>query len=187
MNLYQKTIKELKNQLNKNPRLKREEWDIYAKQYKLLSSIVIYAHEDVEHWEDLKNKIKKIDKKLEKEIEKIRKKLNRSIVINGINSKQTHQINDEINELINLYYEVVKENNRKRAKNYPVNSKLYEWYKYSYKKLKEETKKTGKFPTVNEWTILAKKYEYNSYQVIEYISGLTWNEIREKILKEINI
>lgn len=55
MKNYEKSLKALKDKLNKDKNLSKEEWDIYAKNNYLYSSNTIYAHEDVLNWEQLKN------------------------------------------------------------------------------------------------------------------------------------
>ena len=58
-------------------------------------------------------------------------------------------------------------------------------YKESYAALKSICIEKSRFLTTKEWNSIAKKNTYLSCQAMEYVLGLTWNEIREKILKEI--
>jgi len=185
MNKREKSIKELKNKIKQNKNITKEEWDIYAKEKAYFSSNTLYAHENVLNWEQLKRKLRKKDKKLEIKIEKTRHKLHQSIQLNGLKSQETIKLNHEINNLINLYYETKEDTYTKKQKEYPKDSEIWQKYKLSYIQLRNNTIDSNKFPTTKEWNKLAKQKMYLNYQSIEYISGLNWNEIREKILKEI--
>lgn len=116
-----------------------------------------------------------------KNIKKVRKKLNMSIKKNGINSEETREISEEINQLINEYYKSIKQIE------YPSKSKMKENYKKSYNGLKKITKKMSKFPTVEIWNRYAKENNYLSNISIEYISELKWNYLRAKVMKELNM
>ena len=185
MNRQETSVKELKKMLNKNNNLNSEEWNEYALKKEFLSAITIIAHENVLNWEELKKKLRKKDKKLDAKIEKARYELNKSIEETGLNSERTRQLSNKIDELINLYYETKEETYTRKQKEYPFDCKMIENYKKSYIELKEYCLKNNTFPTTKEWNDIAKKNKYLSCQAIEYVSGLTWNEIREKILKEI--
>ena len=185
MNRYEESVKALKDRLKKYTDLSKEDWDIYAKNNHLLSSNTIYAHEDVLNWEQLKKKLRKKDKKLDVKIEKIRYKLHQSIEETGLNSEKTLKLNDEINELINLYYATKDDNYIKSQKDYPQDSEIWQRYQISYTELRNTTIDLKQFPSTKKWNNFAKINNYLNFQSIEYISGLTWNEIREKILKEI--
>ena len=185
MNRHEESVKALKDRLKKYTDLSKEEWDIYAKKNHLLSSNTIYAHEDVLNWEQLKKKLRKKDKKLDAKIEKLRYKLHESIEENGLNSEKTIKLNDEINELINLYYATKDDNYIKSQKDYPLDSEIWQTYQISYTELRNTTIDLKQFPSTKKWNEFAKINNYLNFQSIEYISGLSWNEIREKILKEI--
>lgn len=185
MNKYEESLKALKDKLKKENNLSKEEWDIYAKKNNFFSSNTIYAHEDVLNWNQLKKKLRKKDKKLDAKIEKVRYKLHQSIEENGLNSEKTKKINNEINELINLYYATKDDNYIKSQKDYPRDSEIWQRYQTSYIELRNRTIDLNKFPTTQEWNTFSKQKNYLNFQSIEYISGLNWNEIREKILKEI--
>lgn len=185
MNKHEKSVKILKDKLKKDKNLSKEEWDKYAKNNYLYSSNTIYAHEDVLNWEQLKKKLRKKDKKLDSKIEKVRYKLNESIEKTGLNSEQTILLNEQINELINLYYSTKDDNYIKSQKDYPRDSEIWQTYQASYIELRNKTIDQNQFPTTKKWNELAKRKRYLNYQAIEYVSGLTWNELREKILKEI--
>lgn len=185
MNKHQASVKVLKNKLKKEPNLSKEEWDEYAKNNQLFSANTIYAHEDVLNWEQLKKKLRKKDKKLELKIEKIRNKLHKEIEENGIHSKEITKLSDEINELINLYYATNDETYTKNQKDYPKDSEIWQTYQKSYIELRNNTIELKQFPSTKKWNAFAKVKNYLNCQAIEYVSGLTWNEMRERILKEI--
>ena len=185
MNKYEESIKILKGKIKKEINLKKEQWDIYAKVNHLYSSNTIYAHENVLNWEQLKKKLRKKDKKLDIKIEKIRYQLHKSIEESGLNSEKTKKLNQEINTLINLYYATKDENYIKSQKDYPRDSEIWQRYQISYTQLRNTTIDFNKFPNIKQWNHIAKQNLYLNHQTMEYISGLTWNEIREKILKEI--
>ena len=185
MNKHEESLKVLKDKLKKENNLSKEEWDIYAKENHLFSSNTIYAHEDVLNWSQLKKKLRKKDKKLDAKIEKVRYKLHQSIEENGLHSEKTKKLNNEINKIINLYYATKDDNYIKSQKDYPRDSEIWQKYQASYIELRNKTIDLNKFPTTQEWNTLAKQKKYLNFQSIEYISGLSWNEIREKILKEI--
>lgn len=54
-------------------------------------------------------------------------------------------------------------------------------YKQAIKVLKKIAKTEGGFPTVAKWNQLAKENHYLSHVSIEYISGLNWHGLRDKI------
>lgn len=56
-NYYRKSLKELKKKLKENKELKEQDWNEYAHQYALFSSLTIMAKEDVESWQELKKDI----------------------------------------------------------------------------------------------------------------------------------
>lgn len=185
MNNYEKSIKALKIKLKKEINLSKEEWDQYAKNNSLYSANTIYAHEDVLSWEQLKKKLRKKDKKLDMKIERTRDKLHKAIEEKGFYSEETQKLSKEINELINLYYATKDEIYTRTQKDYPKDSEIWQTYQKSYIELRNNTMEQKQFPSTKKWNYVAKKNTYLNHQTIEYISGLTWNEMREKILKEI--
>lgn len=182
---YEATIKELRILLNQNRNLTSEEWNKYSKEKGYLSAVTILAREDATDWERLKRKLRKKDKKLDTKIEKVRHELNKSIEETGLDSRKTKELSLEINELTNLYYATKEEAYVRKRKEYPYNSKIIKEYKESYAALKSICIEKSRFLTTKEWNSIAKKNTYLSCQAMEYVLGLTWNEIREKILKEI--
>ena len=186
MDFYQLSIKELKKLLSEDSKITSQEWDVYAHANNFFSSLTLCTKNNIENFEELKEALKKKDRRLDKEIEKARKKLNASIEKTGLNSKQTRNLSIEIDSLINLYYESDDSEYKRKEKKYPPDSFMYEFYKQSYYQLLEITYELEKFPTTQEWNAFATKKIYMSNQSLEYVSGLSWNELREKILKENN-
>lgn len=186
MDFYQQSIKELKKILSEDSKITSQEWDVYAHANNFFSSLTLCTKNNIENFEELKEVLKKKDRRLDKEIERARKKLNTSIEKTGLNSKQTRNLSIEIDSLINLYYESDDNEYKRKEKKYPSNNFMYEFYKQSYYQLLEITYELEKFPTVQEWNAFATKKIYMSNQSLEYVSGLSWNELREKILKENN-
>ncbi len=185
MNRYEKSIKILKNKIKKEKSFTKEQWDIYAKAHALYSINTIYAHENVLNWEQLQKKLRKKDKKLEIKIEKVRYQLHQAIEETGLHSEKTAKLSKEIHSLINLYYATKDENYSKSQKDYPRDSEIWQTYQISYTQLRNRTIDFHKFPSTQQWNAIAKQKNYLNYQAIEYVAGLTWNEIRQKILKEI--
>lgn len=64
---------------------------------------------------------------------------------------------------------------------------MLEWYKISYSTLKKITNDFKKFPSVEEWNYYAKENELLSHASMEYISALNWNNLRIKVLRELNM
>lgn len=54
MNYYKRSLKEFKRTLKKNKKITKEEWDKYAMENNLFSSITLEAHADVYNFEHLK-------------------------------------------------------------------------------------------------------------------------------------
>lgn len=114
-------------------------------------------------------------------IKGLRRRLLKSIEKNGINSKKTREISDEMDKLIAQYYNSIKQ------VDYSKESDMLEYYESSYKALKEITEQNNKFPIVKEWNKYAKDNYYLSNVSIEYISKLKWNYLRTKVLRELNM
>ena len=116
-----------------------------------------------------------------KKIRSLRNKLHKSIKKNGLDSDETRKISDEIDVLINKYY-----NNIQQIK-YPAGSEMKIYYEYSYKQLKIVTQQLERFPSVQEWNKFAKENVLLSSMSMQYISKLNWNYLRTKILRELNM
>lgn len=184
MEEYDESIEELKSKLIENEYLTADEWNRYAKEKGLYSTTTIIAHFNMHCFEDVKNKCIKSNNKVNRKIEKVREKLNKSVIENGINSKKTRRLSDEIDFLINIYYK----NNRNREKGrYFVEKNLTnEWYNKSYEHLKSLTLDLNDFPTIKVWEQYAKKNNCLSSQSIQYISGLNWNKLRSKVKADVS-
>lgn len=111
-------------------------------------------------------------------IEKLRKKLSKSIERHGLNAEETRKISLELDELINEY--------NKNQQIFLNNSIMKEAYDKSVKKLKRITIEFGEFPTTTEWNYYARENNLLSSESMKFILHLNWNELREKILYEIN-
>lgn len=114
-------------------------------------------------------------------IKGIRKKLNKAVIKYGLNSNETRKISDEIDKKINEYYNSIKQIE------YPPNNILYENKEKAYKKIKEITYNNKKFPTVQQWNQIAKDKGYLSHISLEYMLQTNWNNLRTRILRELNI
>ena len=86
-----------------------------------------------------------------KRIRNLRNKLHESIKKNGLDSDKTRKISDEIDVLINEYY-----NNIQQIK-YPADSEMKIYYEQSYKMLKIVVQQLERFPSVQEWNKFAKE------------------------------
>ena len=111
-------------------------------------------------------------------IERLRKKLHNCIEKFGLDAEQTKKVSKELDQLINEY--------NKRQRVFPENSKMIKWYNMSIKEMKNYTMEKGEFPAIDTWNKIAKEKNLLNSESIKYISCLNWNELREKILYEIN-
>lgn len=186
MEKYLKSIEELQEYLDKNEYLTQEEWDLYAQKNGYFSSTTIRAHLDVYTWEDIKNKltIELREEKINRKIEKVRKKLYESIEENGINSQKTIETEKKFDILINLYYKSNK--HKAKGRYYKEEDKVGKEYQTSYEYLKSLTNKLGEFPDVSTWNKFATKKGCLSSTSIQYISGMNWHKLRDKIKTDIN-
>lgn len=116
-----------------------------------------------------------------RKISSLRKKLNKSIEKYGLNSSETKEISEQIDELIKEYYDSIK------IVEYPKYSNMLIYYKKAYEALKSTTIQLEKFPTVSEWNKFAKENNYLSHISLEYISKLNWNYLKVKIERELNL
>lgn len=116
-----------------------------------------------------------------KRIKSLRNKLHKSIKKHGVNAEETRKISDEMDKLINEYY-----NNIQRI-SYPADSEMKVYYEQSYKQLKIVTQQLERFPSIQEWNQIAKEKYLLSSTSMQYISKLNWNYLRTKILRELNM
>ena len=86
-----------------------------------------------------------------KRIKSLRNKLHKSIKKYGVNAEETRKISDEMDKLINEYY-----NNIQRI-SYPADSEMKVYYEQSYKQLKIVTQQLERFPSIQEWNQIAKE------------------------------
>jgi len=184
MDINAKSFEELEKKLKENEYLTVDEWNSYAQKNGLFSSTTIIAHLSLHTFEDIKNKIVKSNNKINKEIEKVREELNKSVIDNGINSKEVRKLSDKIDFLINTYYN----NNRNREKGrYFIKDNIMEKeYNRTYEHLKSLTIDLNEFPTISTWEEYAKKNSCLSSQAIQYISGLNWHKLRDKVKSDIS-
>ena len=116
-----------------------------------------------------------------KRIKSLRNKLHKSIKKHGVSAEETRKISDEMDKLINEYYDNIQEIE------YPADSEMRVYYEQSYKKLKLVTQQLERFPSVQEWNKFAKENVLLSSMSLQYISKLNWNYLRTKILRELNM
>lgn len=116
-----------------------------------------------------------------KRIKSLRNKLHKSIKKYGVNAEETRKISDEMDKLINEYYDNIQ------RISYPSDSEMKIYYEYSYKQLKIVTQQLERFPSIQEWNQIAKKKYLLSSTSMQYISKLNWNYLRTKILRELNM
>lgn len=57
-------------------------------------------------------------------------------------------------------------------------------FKIAYEELKRYTREK-EFPNVQEWNIYAKENDFMSAESIKFLTNLSWNQIRQKVLSEI--
>lgn len=110
------------------------------------------------------------------EVRKLRKKLDKSVEKNGTEAEETKRISREMDNLINEYYE------NKKVTGAP------EWSNFdkAYEELKRITKEFNEFPSARAWDKYAQEKNYLSNTSMQYISGLDWHKLRDKIKAEIN-
>ena len=116
-----------------------------------------------------------------KRIKSLRNKLHKSIKKHGVSAEETRKISDEMDKLINEYYDNIQQIE------YPADSEMRVYYEQSYKKLKLVTQQLERFPSVQEWNKFAKENVLLSSMSLQYISKLNWNYLRTKILRELNM
>lgn len=116
-----------------------------------------------------------------KKIRSLRNKLHKSIKKNGLDSDETRKISDEMDKLINEYYDNIQ------RISYPADSEMKVYYEQSYKQLKIVTQQLERFPSIQEWNQIAKEKYLLSSTSMQYISKLNWNYLRTKVLRELNM
>lgn len=116
-----------------------------------------------------------------KRIKSLRNKLHKSIKKYGVNADETRKISDEMDKLINEYYDNIQ------RISYPTDSEMKVYYEQSYKQLKIVTQQLESFPSVQEWNKFAKENCLLSSMSMQYISKLNWNYLRTKVLRELNM
>nr|DAM88586.1 MAG TPA: Spo0E like sporulation regulatory protein [Caudoviricetes sp.] len=116
-----------------------------------------------------------------KRIRNLRNKLHESIKKNGLDSDKTRKISDEMDKLINEYYDNIQQIE------YPTDSEMKVYYEQSYKQLKIVTQQLERFPSTQEWNKFAKENCLLSSMSMQYISKLNWNYLRAKVLRELNM
>lgn len=116
-----------------------------------------------------------------KKIKSERQRLQKTINKYGMKSKETRIVSDEMDKLIQEYYESTK------VMEYPPESEILENYKISYRNLKEITSENKRFPTIENWNKYAKTNKCLNHITMQYISKLDWNYLRTKVLSENNL
>lgn len=116
-----------------------------------------------------------------KKIRSLRNKLHKSIKKNGLDSDETRKISDEMDKLINEYYDNIQ------RISYPTDSEMRLYYEQSYRAMKTTTQQLERFPSTQEWNKFAKENCLLSSMSMQYISKLNWNYLRAKVLRELNM
>lgn len=116
-----------------------------------------------------------------KKIRSLRNKLHKSIKKNGLDSDETRKISDEMDKLINEYYDNIQ------RISYPTDSEMRLYYEQSYRAMKTTTQQLERFPSIQEWNQIAKEKYLLSSTSMQYISKLNWNYLRAKVLRELNM
>ena len=116
-----------------------------------------------------------------KRIKTTRKLLDKNVEKYGLNSNETREISNKMDNLIKEYYDSIK------TVEYPDFSDMFLYYKKSYEMLKSVTLQLRKFPSVQEWNSFAKENNCLSHISLEYISKLDWNYLEIKIKRELNL
>jgi len=110
--------------------------------------------------------------------------LDENIEKSGLYAESSKELFHQLNRLINKYYK--NNRDRKTGQFYEENNSMNILYNKSYEYLKSLTIIFNEFPSVESWNQYAKtKYCLNS-QSMQYISGLTWHRLRDKIKTDIN-
>lgn len=116
-----------------------------------------------------------------KRIKSLRNKLHKSIKKYGVKAEETRKISDEMDKLINEYYDNIQQIE------YPSDSEMRIYYEQSYRAMKTITQQLERFPSIQEWNKFAKENCLLSSMSMQYISKLNWNYLRTKVLRELNM
>lgn len=116
-----------------------------------------------------------------KRIKTTRKLLDKNVEKYGLNSNETREISNKMDNLIKEYYDSIK------TVEYPDFSDMFLYYKKSYEMLKNVTLQLKKFPSTQEWNKFAKENNCLSHISLEYISKLDWNYLEIKVKRELNL
>lgn len=108
-------------------------------------------------------------------IEKLRAKLHFNIDRHGLDSKQVRKTSDELDRLINEYY---------NSKKYSEDSDMYKAYNKSLEDIQMIIDIFGNFPTTKEWNKYAKEQGLLSVASLEYISGCNWHGLKKKFVEK---
>lgn len=111
----------------------------------------------------------------EAKIEKIRDTLNATIIEYGLHHPMVAETSQKLDKIINKYY------GEREQRKYRIPSVMQIEYEIALEKLKQLSHEFGEFPTFVEWNSFAKTYGYLSGCSIEYISGLNWHKLRDKL------
>ncbi len=187
MDIYAKSLRYLKRKI-RNEDLTKEEWDIYAHENYLFSSLTIMDKKKVGNFEDLKKKLLKEKEELflynnsiYNDIKKLQKILDKNIDKKGLNDFLTRTTSLKLDKLINEFYETIEE------REYPEKNEMYEAYEMSYYMLKEMMITKKRFPMVEEWNDYAQKTGLLNSESIKYISRLEWHFLEIKLKRETNM
>ena len=128
MDIYAKSLRYLKRKI-RNENLTKEEWDIYAHENYLFSSLTLIDKKKVGSFEELKKKLLKekeelflYNNSLYNDIKRIQKTLDKNIENRGIDDFITRATSLKLDKLINEFYETIEE------REYPEKSEMYEAY-----------------------------------------------------------
>ena len=187
MDIYAKSLRYLKRKI-RNEDLTKEEWDIYAHENYLFSSLTIMDKKKVGNFEELKKKLLKEKEELflynisiYNDIKKLQKILDKNIDKKGLNDFLTRTTSLKLDKLINEFYETIEE------REYPEKNEMYEAYEMSYYMLKEMMITKKRFPMVEEWNDYAQKTGLLNSESIKYISRLEWHFLEIKLKRETNM
>lgn len=179
MNKLEKSLSELKQKLKENEDLSIDEWNDYACEHSLFSAITIEARMNFKNWEEVKQSFSDKRENLTRDIEKIRKKLYKSIAKYGLNAFETIELSKQIDVLISQYYKRNKD--KKKGRYYKEGNFMDAMYQKSYEHLKSMIDTLDEFPTIEIWNAYAAKNNCLNSQSMEYISGLDWHKLRDRV------
>lgn len=180
MDRLRESLEKLREKLKEDKALSSDKWNQYAQKYYYYSSVTIQTHMKVKDWEELKEEISVDDneRSITRRIERARKKLHKSIQETGLNSYKTIEMSRQINILINRYYKTNR--NERRGRHYEEDSFMEAMYNRSYEHLKNIAT-IEDFPSIEKWNQYARKNKCLNSQSMQYIAGMNWHKIRDKI------